>query len=175
MKNEIAEEFIRESAYQFKDSFKRLFHCLGQLNDEQIWWRPDDKMNSAGILIKHVCGNIRQWTITAINNTEDRRNRPQEFINDPATSKSDLISLAKSLEADFLDAISRLDTSRLTELRTIQGYEVTLLGAIFHALTHLEGHTGQIVFLTRIQLGDNYKILFIPQTEEQRSAWKPDS
>lgn len=170
MKNAIAEEFIRESEIQFEDSFKRIFHCLDQLSEEQLWWRPNDKMNSVAILVKHVCGNVRQWIVTAINNDEDKRNRPQEFLNDNGLTKQELLSLARTLEGDFTGALGRLDSSRLTEQRLIQGYTVTLMGAMVHSLTHLEGHTGQIVLLTRIQLGENYEILWTPQTEEQRSA-----
>src|SRR5450432_1449451 len=105
MKSEIAPEFIRESGNQFKDSFKRLFHCLHQLDDEQAWWRPNNKMNSVAVLVKHICGNMRQWTITAINNAEDKRNRPQEFVNDNSLTKSGLIALARNLESDFTNAI----------------------------------------------------------------------
>jgi hypothetical protein len=36
-------------------------------------------------------------------------------------------------------------------------------------LIHLEGHIGQIILLTRIQSGDNYKIFWTPQTSEQKA------
>lgn len=169
MDNRIAVEFIKESIIRLDGSFGRLFHCLDQLDGEQIWWRANENINSVGVLVKHICGNFRQWTITQIDKTEDERNRPGEFLNDDGFTKTDLISLAADIKSDFTDAIGKLDTSRLTEARRIQGYDVTLMSAIFRALTHLEGHTGQIVLLTRIQLGNDYKIFWTPQTDEQRS------
>lgn len=172
MRNTTDKEFLSESKSRMSSSFQRLFHCLDQLDEKQIWWRPNDKMNSIGILITHICGSFRQWAITSINNEEDIRNRPEEFLNDSRITKTELIKLATKLKSDFEAAIDHLDTSRLTEQRRIQGYTVVLMSAIFRSLTHLEGHIGQIILLTRIQLGDNYKIFWIPQTNEQRAERK---
>ena len=169
MEKEIAKEFIDESISQAEGSFKRLFHCLEQLDEKQLWWRPNDKMNSVAVLTKHICGNMRQWTITSINNTDDNRDRPGEFLNDNKFSKAELISLADATKSDFMDAVRNLNPSRLAEQKRIQGYEVTLLEAIVHALTHMEGHIGQIIILTRIQMGESYKIFWKPKTAEQKA------
>jgi hypothetical protein len=172
MENKIAKEFIAECISQVESSFKRLFHCLNQLDEKQVWWRPNPKMNSTGVLVKHVCGNVRQWVITFINNSEDKRNRPEEFINDGNLTKAELTSLASATMSDFISAVSKLDYSRLSEQKRIQGYEITLMGAIFHAVTHLDGHVGQIILLTRIQLGEGYEVFWVPKTEEQKAAVK---
>ena len=172
MENTIDKEFLNECKLRIESSFQRLYHCLDQLDEQKIWWQPNDKMNSVGILITHICGSLRQWTITNINNEEDVRNRPEEFLNENKINKDELIELVATLKSDFEKAIDNLDPSRLTEQRRIQGYDVTLMSAIFRALTHLEGHIGQIVLLTRIQSGDNYKIFWTPQTEEQKAERK---
>jgi uncharacterized damage-inducible protein DinB len=172
MENEIIKEFIKESINHAEGSFKRLFHCIEQLDDKQIWWIPNDKMNSVGVLIKHICGNMRQWTITSINNTEDKRNRPEEFLNDNKLTKAELISLADTTRSDFREAVKKLDSKRLTEQKRIQGYEVSLMGAVIHVLTHMEGHVGQIILLTRTQLGEKYKIFWVPKTAEQKAERK---
>lgn len=171
MDDKIAAEFINEANIRFESSFSRLFHCLAQLDDGQIRWRPNENVNSVGVLVKHICGSFRQWTITQIDDSEDERHRPAEFLNDDLT-KTDIISLAEILRSDFAASIGTLDASRLAEPRRVQGYDLVLMSAIFRALTHLEGHVGQIVVLTRIQLGDNYKIFWTPQTDEQKSERK---
>ncbi|MBD0279253.1 MAG: DUF1572 family protein [Flavisolibacter sp.] len=165
-------EFLNESRNRMESSFQRLYHCLGQLNEKQIWWQPNDKMNSVGTLITHICGSFRQWTITNINNEEDLRDRPREFLNDDKITKAELMSLTEKLRSDFISSITNLNPSRLMEQRRIQGFEVTLMSAIFRALTHLEGHIGQIILLTRLQLGDGYKIFWMPQTDEQKAERK---
>lgn len=172
MENTTDKEFLNECKNRIDSSFQRLYHCLDQLNDKQIWWRPNDKMNSIEILITHICEAFRQWTITIMNNEEDVRDRPEEFLNNSKINKEELLQLATKLKSDFITAINNLDYSRLTEQRRIQGYDITLMSSNFRALTHLEGHIGQIVLLTRIQLGDNYKIFWTPQTDEQRAERK---
>jgi hypothetical protein len=172
MMNTVDKEFLNECKIRFDSSFQRLNHCLEQLDERQIWWRPNDKMNSIGALIRHICGSFRQWTVTPINNEEDVRDRPEEFLNNDKITRQDLIQLTAKLKADFLRAVNNLDSSRLVEQRRIQGSEVTLMSAVFRALTHLEGHVGQIILLTRIQLDDRYKIFWVPQTDEQRAERK---
>lgn len=172
MENTVSKQFLNECNIRIDSSFQRLHHCLGQLSEKQIWWRPDDDMNSVGTLITHICGSFRQWTITHINNEEDLRDRPAEFLNNAKITKEELVLVATKLQSDFITAIHNLNSSRLTEERRIQGYVVTLLSAIFRALTHLEGHIGQIVLLTRIQLGDHYKIFWTPQTDEEKAERK---
>ena len=45
---------------------QQITHCLDQLTDEQVWWRPSESMNSIGNLILHLCGNLRQWIVAGI-------------------------------------------------------------------------------------------------------------
>ncbi len=172
MKQAIEEVFLNECKLRFESSFLRLYHCIDQLEEANIWWQPNEHMNSIGILITHICGSFRQWTITHINNEEDVRDRPKEFLKDIYNTKQQLLQLTAKLKSDFLEAINNFDQSRLTEQRRIQGNNVTLMSAIIRALTHLEGHVGQIVLLTRIQSGENYKIFWTPQTDEQKAERK---
>ena len=87
MEHLISKEFLTESKNRFERSFKRLFHCLDQLDEKQIWWKPNNQMNSIGILIKHISGNLRQWIVTQITNSEDHRNRSEEFRDDKKINK----------------------------------------------------------------------------------------
>lgn len=172
MNTTIEKEFLSECKLRIESSFQRLYHCLEQLDEQKIWWLPNDKMNSIGMLITHICGSFRQWTITNINNEEDIRDRPSEFLNESTIPKEELIKNTSKLKSDFLAAIKNLDATQLTEQKRIQGYDVTLMSALFRALSHLEGHIGQIMLLTRIQIGDNYKVFWIPQTDEQKAERK---
>ena len=43
-----------------------------------------------------------------------------------------------------------LPSQSLLETRRIQEYEVTVLQAIFHVVEHFSGHTGQIIYLTKL-------------------------
>ena len=45
---------------------KKIQHCLSQLSDAQVWWRPREEMNSIGNLLLHLTGNIRQWIVAGV-------------------------------------------------------------------------------------------------------------
>jgi hypothetical protein len=47
------------AAHELDSALKRINHCLGQLNDEQVWRRSQPGLNSIGNLILHLCGNLR--------------------------------------------------------------------------------------------------------------------
>jgi hypothetical protein len=50
---------------------------------------------------------------------------------------------------DALALIRSLPHRRLAEEVSIQGYDTTVLSAIFHVVEHFSGHTYQIILLTK--------------------------
>lgn len=164
--------FLSECINRLDACTGRIFHCLDQLNEEQTWRKPDERTNSIGMLVQHICGNFRQWTITAMNNEEDLRHRPDEFSDSNRLSKKQLVELLEKLKTDFVNAVTGLDPSRLAESERIQGNDIILLSALLRALIHMEGHVGQIMLMTRIELGDRYKVFWTPRTEEEKAERK---
>jgi hypothetical protein len=71
-------------------------------------------------------------------------------------------------EADT--ALAGVKDARLLESRRIQGFEGTLLSAIFGCLTHLGGHAQEIIYVTRLQLRDAYLFAWTPTTPEQKAG-----
>ena len=68
-------------------------------------------------------------------------------------------------------AVLKSQTARqLLEVRRIQGFDVTGLAAIFDSVPHFGGHTQEIVHLTRLQLGNDYKFAWAPSTPEQGAS-----
>ena len=51
--------------------------------------------------------------------------------------------------------------------RHIQGFDETAVSAIFDSLSHFRGHQQEIVYITRLQLGDTYKFAWTPTKPEQ--------
>lgn len=54
-------------------------HCLDQLPEADVWWRPGEEHNSVGNLVLYVCGAMRQLVISGVGGTADDRRRPAEF------------------------------------------------------------------------------------------------
>ena len=49
-----------ELCLELSDALQTIRHCVDQLSDEQVWWRPREEMNSignphhAGVCIHHL-------------------------------------------------------------------------------------------------------------------------
>ena len=164
---DIAAAVAKEADDELDDAVRKIKHCLKQLNDEQVWWRPAASMNSIGNLILHVCGNVGQWITSGVGHAEDTRDRPKEFSEQGPIEKDALLLRLDVAVAEAKAAIANASATDLLEHRRIQGFEVTSLGAIFHSAAHFRGHTQEIIHMTRSQLGDNYEFAFVPTTPEQ--------
>jgi hypothetical protein len=145
----------------------RIDHCVGQLDDGQVWWRPHGSMNSVGNILLHLCGNLRQWVVSGVGGVPDTRDRPAEFAERGPVPKGELLSRLVAVVAEADAALDALDESRLLEPRRIQGFDETVLSAVWDSLTHLSGHTQEVVYITRLQLGDRYRFAWTPATPEQ--------
>jgi hypothetical protein len=173
MENEsqlVAQELVRAARETLSEGMHKIEHCVGQLSDEQLWWRPRPEMNSIANLMLHLSGNLRQWMINGITGAPDTRNRPREFGDRSNKPKAELLAKLQSTVKDVDEVLASLDAEKLTTQRRIQGWEVTVIEALFSAVPHFRGHVQEIIHMTRVQLGEKYQFDFVPQTPEQISA-----
>lgn len=115
----------------------------------------------------HLCGNVRQWIVHGIGGAPDVRNRPLEFADHAPRPKPELIARLQEAIAEADQALADFPPERLLERCRIQGFETTRLAAIYETVSHFVGHTHQIVYITRMRLGDCYVFQFVPQGKEQ--------
>jgi hypothetical protein len=52
--DQLAAAIVAAASQELTKALDRIKHCLGQLNDEQIWQRESASMNSIGNLILHL-------------------------------------------------------------------------------------------------------------------------
>ena len=165
--DELAGQVGRHAGDELTEALGKIKHCAEQLDEAQIWLRPQGLLNSVGNLLLHLDGNLTQWIVCGIGGAEDRRDRPAEFAAAGQVLKHDLIERLEAAVAQARAALDRLSSDELLRVRRIQGFEVTGLAAIFHSIPHFRGHTQEIIHLTRSMLGDKYRIQWQPATPEQ--------
>lgn len=166
--DEITHEFIQESVHLLEQSLHKIRHCLSQLDLDQIWWRPEPGLNSIGNLILHLCGNLNQWAVCGISRIKDERQREQEFCSEHRLSRDELETLLKGSIEQACQVMRSLSASTVLQKREIQGFSVSVLGAISHTVPHFVGHTHQIIYLTRLQKGEQYQFDWSPDSEKGR-------
>lgn len=165
--DELAAAVGAAAAHELGSALERIKHCLGQLNDGQVWHRSQLSLNSVGNLILHLCGNLRQWVVASLGGMADVRDRPAEFAEQGPIPKQELLRRLEAVVEEAKRILTGVDARQLTEVRRIQGFDVTGLAAIFDSVPHFRGHTQEIVHLTRSQLGDAYQFAWTPTTPEQ--------
>ena len=149
--SEVGRAFLTRAAdFLANEYVPKIERCLEKLDDQQIWWRPNQESNSIGNLILHLCGNSRQWIISGLGNNPDVRLRDQEFAQREVIARDQLLSHLRKTLAEVDAVLKDVNPQVLLEHRTIQGKSVDILEAVFHVTEHFSMHTGQIILLTKL-------------------------
>ncbi len=147
---DLASRFLERSQYYLGTEYPaKLRAALTAIPADRLWWRPDPSANSAGNLVLHLAGNVRQWVVSGIGGAPDVRERDEEFA---ATGGWDHERLLAHLEAACRDAvavIATLDAEALGATRRIQGRDTSVFAALYHVVEHFSGHTGQIILIAK--------------------------
>ena len=147
--------FLDCSVRRLNELASRVDDCLGRLDDSQVWFRGGENQNAVGNLVLHLAGNVRQWIVSGVGGAPDVRERDAEFA---ASGGAGVGALRERIGATVREAsavIAGVPPARLSEILRIQGYEVTVLEAIYHVVEHFAQHTGQIVFATKAATGED--------------------
>ena len=150
MADEFLREFIDQCLYRIDENTKKLTTCLRELEETEIWKRPNENLNSVGNLLLHLCGNIRQYAISSLGNIEDTRQREKEFSANGGYSKSELLEKLLTTINEAKNIIQNISGEELLRKRYVQGYFYSGMGIIIHITEHYSYHTGQIIFWTKL-------------------------
>lgn len=150
MPEEFLQEFIDTATNYIDENTEKLNTCFNELEEADLWRRPNEYSNSPGNLILHLSGNIRQWVISSLGNIEDSRQREKEFAADGGYSKSELMEMLFSTVEEAKKIITNMDSKEILKKRKVQGQSYSGIAIILHVTEHYSYHTGQIIFWTKL-------------------------
>ena len=154
--------FLTSTIKQF-EYYKNLGDkTLNQLIDDQVFWSASEGGNSIAILVKHLSGNMKsRWTNFLTEDGEKEwRNRDDEFENSFKT-KEEVIAYWENGWHCLFTTLKMLKSHNLEDIIYIRNHGHTVTEAINRQLCHYSYHVGQIVFLAKIMLGNDWKTLSI--------------
>jgi hypothetical protein len=152
--NDIAQAFLDKSRdLLLADYLPKIDRSLDPLSADDIWWRPNDASNSIGNLILHLRGNVTMWIIGGVGKRPFERNRQAEFDERTQIPAVELKRRLRETVQQADEVMRALTASELLTRRQIQGYDVTVLEAIYHVVEHFGMHTGQIILLSKARAG----------------------
>jgi uncharacterized damage-inducible protein DinB len=150
-----AQEFIESSRVFLRDDFlPKLKHCLEDMHDEDIWWRPNEQSNSIGNLVLHLCGNMKQWIVNSIGGGQFERNRDSEFTERRPIPRAELAATIEMTVKEVDSVLAGLsEDARLLDRFSVQVYSTSRLQAIYHVVEHFSYHLGQILYIYKMRTG----------------------
>ena len=128
--------------------------CLKALNDQQVWWRPNDSSNAIGNLVLHCKGSTRHYIGHIVGNNDFVRDRDAEFAERREIPRAELLAGLDLAASEADQVLGAFDPSRLLDATERTPKPSTFMQVITLQLVHYAAHTGQILFATKLLKAD---------------------
>ena len=145
----VAADFRGYCCEKLQRNLGQIVRCAGLLTTEELWQRPNQHSNAVGNLIIHLVGNVSQWIVDGIAGEAYPRDRDAEFAQREPLDTEQIVNRLEAAVGRAIAIIMELDAESLTQRRSIQGYDVSVLRAVFHVVEHFSWHAGQIVYAAK--------------------------
>jgi hypothetical protein len=156
--------YISSIKNQFKQYKVLAEKAIDQVPDEKIYWQYNTETNSIAIIVKHLSGSMLSRFTDFYNSDGEKkwRNRDAEFENEKLSREKIKALWDEGWDCLFqvLKGISPADLSKVVIVRN---EEHTVLEAINRQLTHYASHIGQIIFIAKMVLDNQWRTLSIPK------------
>lgn len=124
--------------------------CIEQLDEEQLWWRPNAQANSVGNLVLHVCGSTRHYLSRSLGGIDYTRDRPAEFAERGPVPKAQLLAVFDQTISEAAQVLDHFDAAKFLQPTEEPGYYATVFEQLLGIAIHLATHAGQIVYVTKM-------------------------
>jgi len=128
---------------------RQLTRCLQVLDEDDLWWRPNEQANAVGNLVLHLAGSNRHYLELVISGEPYARDREAEFLARGTRTKADLLAVWADVTNRVARVLDRLTEARLNEPTSEQGRSVAQI--LLHVSHHNALHLGQIVWVTKMR------------------------
>jgi len=146
IETQIKEEFKRRMK---EESLMRINACLDFMTEDNIWFSPNENVNSVGNLVLHLCGNINQYINATLGIEEDKRERSLEFSADKTHSRTALKEKITSTVNKAVSVVDKIELSSLIQEYNVQGFKEKGTAIVIHVIEHMSYHTGQITTICK--------------------------
>lgn len=138
--------------------------AMDQLPDEALSWQYHRESNSIAIIVNHITGNMlsRFTDFLTSDGEKNWRDRDAEFEEGPVDRHTLMAKWSKGWECLF-STLNSLTEEQLENIVHIRNDGHTVVEAINRQLAHYAYHIGQIVFISKMAVGEKWESLSIPR------------
>jgi len=156
------ETYIESIRKQFLYYKKLGEQAMGQVNEADLFWQPDEESNSIAVIVRHLSGNMLSRFTDFLTSDGEKpwRNRDAEFENGFQSRAQVMDSWEKGWQCllKALEDLQQEDLEKIVYIRN-EGHSVT--EALNRQLAHYPYHVGQLVFIAKMRKGKHWQTLSI--------------
>ena len=145
--------------------------CLSQLDDEQIWWRPNESSNSIGNLVIHLSGSLNHYLNRGIGGIEYNRDREAEFAERKHIPKGELLMIFDDMVSKADQTFEKITLGRLGDPSPEPKMSTLVVEDLISVATHVANHTGQILWITKMLKEGALDEIWM-KTHKRLGGWK---
>ena len=148
--------------------------AVAQVKDNDLNKIISHDGNSIAILMNHLIGNLKSRFTNFLTEDGEKpwRDRDSEFEENKNSREQLLAGWNEAFEIVF-DQINKLSGGDLARQIFIREQKLSVMDALHRSLAHLSYHTGQIVLIARMCVGDEWKSLSIPKGKSREYNVNP--
>ena len=163
-------------SFSFLESAKKYFNqqkslgdkTFAQLSIENLLWQYNESSNSIAIIVQHLSGNMLSRFTNFLTEDGEKawRDRDNEFEK-TIQSKDELVQKWNAGWDCVFAALDSLKEEDLAKTIFIRNEPQTVGDAITRQIAHYSNHVGQIVYVGKMCLDNNWASLSIPKGDSK--------
>ncbi|WP_336786722.1 DinB family protein [Paenibacillus sp. MMO-177] len=143
-------------ARKFEEIQKRILKALHQLDDEQVNWSPGANSHSISTIIRHIEGNILERVNKGVLRQNIIRDREAE-LKPTFVAKEELSRIIQERLQFVIDTTRSLSDEQLEQTQPVRGKERCNLDMLHQCAAHYSEHMGQIFYIAKQLLKEEYQ------------------
>lgn len=162
----LALSIVQATLKTYRDQKATAEKAIAQLDDAQLFLRPEAESNSIASLMKHVGGNLHSRWLDFLTTDGEKpdRNRDGEFEPDEDSAAA-IRTIWDRGWATLEASLATLDAADLDKTVSIRGEPMSVAVAMQRSLAHTSHHAGQIIMLAKMIRGSGWTTLTIPKAK----------
>jgi uncharacterized damage-inducible protein DinB len=141
------------------------------LDDDQIWWRPNESSNSIGNLVLHLAGSLNHYLNRNFGGLDYSRDRAAEFAERRRIPRAELMATFDEMVANAEKTFEKLTPERLADPATEPKMYTLVIEEVIGVATHVANHTGQIVWIAKMMKDGALDEVWM-RTHKRLGGWK---
>lgn len=144
------QDFKDNAIFRLEENVRMISIALSKVVEEELWTKQNQSLNTLGNQLLHICGNMTQYIVSGLGGNPDERNRDEEFSIEDGFTKDELLQRLLLTVQTSTTIIDDATPENLLKKRKVQGFDLSGIGIVLHAVEHFSYHTGQIAMQVKL-------------------------